>query len=339
MGISYLNQHMKLIATPKSMTSVRSSFTVKSSQFFLIILLSVSGILFGACTDDDLETVSEIKEEFSGIKTIEVDSEFLDVSYFGISGQSQVDLDATLRSNSKRRNELTYQVIGDKLKINVNTKGGVGSLKSEGSIKLTGPRNIKLEIVSGTGNMDINNVSGDEIKLEIGSGKINTKNINSSVIVLNGASGNVFAEDLTGNVFANISSGKIELKKIDGNVSVQGASGQIKLMSINGLVQANISTGSVELSEVKSLGRMEISSGNLFATATGLSSETSLKASSGNLYIQTPSNLSLFNFNITTGSGTARVGESVSTGVLNINNGSAHTIRGEVNSGKIEIVN
>jgi hypothetical protein len=77
----------------------------------------------------------------------------------------------------------------------------------------------------------------------------------------------------------------------------------------------------------------------VFATATGLSAETSLKASSGNIYIQTLSNLKNFNFNISSGSGLVRVGDSQSSGNLVINNGSANTIRGEVSSGKIEIVN
>ncbi|PRY84070.1 putative adhesin [Mongoliibacter ruber] len=304
-----------------------------------IAFLVFSIFLFGACAESDLETVAEIQEDFSGINVIEVDSEFLDVTYVGSSGQQLVNMNASLRSNSKRRNELVYQVIENKLKISVNTKGGIRSLRSEGSIVLTGPRNIKLEMQSGSGNLEVSNVTGTELKLEAGSGKIITKNINSPVIILNGASGNVFAEDLSGVVFANISSGQMELKRIDGNVNVQGASGQIKVMSVNGQVKANISFGNLELSEVKSLGRMEISSGKLFATATGLGSETSLKASSGEIYIQTPSNLSQFNFNITTGSGTARVGESVASGTLNINNGSSFTIRGEVNSGKIEIVN
>lgn len=321
------------------MASGRSFFSSTLPQINVFALLFLTAFFMGACTDSDLETVAEIQEEFSGVNTIEVDSEFLDVTYVGSSGQQQVTLNATLRSTSKRRNELSYQVVGDKLRISVNTKGGIGNLKSEGSIILSGPRNIKLEIESGSGNVDISNVTSPELKLEVGSGKITSKNISSPAIILNGASGSILAEDLSGLVFANISSGKIELKRVDGNVNVQGDSGEIKIMSVNGFVKANMSSGNLEFSEVKALGRIEISSGKLFATATGLSSETSLKATSGNIYIQTPSNLSQFNFNITTGSGTARVGERVSSGALNINNGASFTIRGEVNSGKIEIVN
>jgi formylmethanofuran dehydrogenase subunit C len=46
-----------------------------------------------------------------------------------------------------------------------------------------------------------------------------------------------------------------------------------------------------------------------------------------------------FNYNITTGSGKARVGTNQASGSLVINNGATSTIRGEVSSGKIEIEN
>lgn len=338
MAISYLNQHMKIQPTQKQMTSGRSFLAMKSTKSLWVVLTLFSALQF-SCTDSDLDTVVEIQEEFSDITSIEVDAEFLDVSYVGTSGQSQVSLSANVRSNSKRRNEVKYLVEGNKLKIEVNSKGGIRSLKSEGSIILTGPRNISLDLESGSGTIEVSNVTGQKTDLEAGSGKIIAKNINSSEIELEVASGSILAEDLTGKVSVEVASGKMEINRVDGNVTAQGASGQMKITAVNGTVKAGISSGNIEMSEIRSLGRVELSSGKLFATSTGLSAETSLKASSGTMYIQTPSNLSLFNFNITTGSGSARVGESVSSGTLNINNGSSFTIRGEVNSGKIEIVN
>ncbi|WP_373520743.1 hypothetical protein [Aquiflexum sp.] len=46
-----------------------------------------------------------------------------------------------------------------------------------------------------------------------------------------------------------------------------------------------------------------------------------------------------FIFNITNGSGKARVGTNQASGSLVIKNGAANTFRGEVSSGKIEIEN
>jgi hypothetical protein len=136
-----------------------------------------------------------------------------------------------------------------------------------------------------------------------------------------------------------LSSGNLELVRVDGDVDAENSSGQIKLSEINGIANVSVSSGKIVLSKVKALGKATLSSGQLFATETGLSAATSLKASSGNIYIQTMSDLKGFNFNISSGSGSVKVGDSRSSGNLVINNGSANTIRGEVNSGKIEIVN
>jgi hypothetical protein len=196
-----------------------------------------------------------------------------------------------------------------------------------------------LDLESGSGKVSAKDVVSNETNLLVGSGEIFAKNISSTLITLNSSSGKIFGEDITGKVSALVSSGNLELLRIEGNIDVEGSSGQTKLIDINGMVNVSVSSGKIELSKVKALGKATLSSGQLFATETGLSSATSLKASSGNIYIQSVSNLKDFNFNISSGSGLVRIGDSQSSGNLVINNGSPNTIRGEVSSGKIEIVN
>jgi hypothetical protein len=311
-----------------------------NNLFLLAFSLFLSFGLTG-CLDNNLEVVSDIQEDFSGITSIEVDGAFLEVEYQGETGKQDVSLDALLRSNSGKRHEIVFNVIdGNKLKISVKTNSGLsGNLRSEGYIRLTGPKAMLLDLETGSGKVSAKDVVSTETKLLVGSGEIFAKNISSTLISFNSSSGKVYGEDVTGKVSAVVSSGNLELVRVDGNIDAEGSSGQIKLTDINGMVNASNSSGKIELSKVKALGKVNLSSGQLFATETGLSAETSLKASSGNIYIQTSSNLKDFNFNISSGSGSVRVGDSQSSGNLVINNGSANTIRGEVNSGKIEIVN
>ncbi|WP_158856092.1 DUF4097 family beta strand repeat-containing protein [Lunatibacter salilacus] len=311
-------------------------------KFFnqLRLLVIVTAMLLTGCLDDNLSVVSEINEEFSGIKKIEVDGGFLEVEYIGESGMQDVSMDAVLRSNSDKRYEIIYNVDGETLKIEVKTSKGIsGNLKGEGTILLKGPRNILLDLESGSGSLSVQNVVSTETNMTVASGSIFAKNISATNIFLSSSSGLVKAEDLTGKLNAVVSSGKMEFSGIDGNIDADGSSGELKFNGINGVVNATISSGKIEMNNVRFLGKTHLTSGQLFATNSGLGAETSLKVSSGSIYIQTLSNLSNFNFNITTGSGIARVGSQQASGSLIINNGASNTIRGEVSSGKIEIEN
>ncbi len=315
-----------------------SHFLIKKMRLQLMVITMIP--MLSSCLDNNLTVVTEINEQFTGINAIEVDGAFLEVEYVGESGLQEVTMDVLLRSNSDKRYEIIHNVEGEKLRIEVKTNKGIaGNLKGEGHIRLKGPRNILVDMESGSGSLSVQNVVSTEAKLAVGSGSVIAKNISATNIFLTSSSGTVKAEALTGKLTAVVSSGKMEFSGIDGNIDVDGSSGEMKFTGINGLVNVNISSGKIEMNNVKFLGKAHLSSGQLFATNTGLSGETSLKVSSGSIYIQTLSNLGNFNFNITTGSGKARVGTNQASGSLVINNGAANTIRGEASSGKIEIEN
>jgi hypothetical protein len=313
----------------------------KVNLFFSHLILLVSLLILSSCLSDDLSVVSELNQDFEGITDVEVDGSFMEVQYVGESGKQVLNLNAVLRSNSDKKYEVKYRIVGSTLQVFIETNNRLfsGGAKGDGYIKLTGPRSMKLDLEAGSGSVDAQNIVSTQTKLQVGSGSVTAKNITSPQISLDVSSGTAKIEDITGLVKATVSSGKLEINRIDGDVDADGSSGQIILMDINGMVESNISSGKIEMTNVKSIGQINVSSGQLFATNSGLSPQTNLKASSGNIYIQTFSDLRSYNFNITAGSGTVRVGDSQSSGTLNINNGSAHTIRGEVGSGKIEIVN
>ncbi|RZS98080.1 DUF4097 family beta strand repeat-containing protein [Cecembia calidifontis] len=316
----------------------RSKIT-QSLRLFLIGLVLSS---LTSCLGDDLSVVSEIQQDFEGITKIEVDAEFLEVQYTGASGRQVLSLNAELRSNSNKKFEVKYRVVGSTLVVTVETNNRLfsGGAKGEGFIRLTGPRNMLLDLEADSGKVTVENVVSNSAEIEVGSGEIFVKNVAIPRLNVELVSGRGKLEDVLGDIEGNVSSGKLEIIRVEGNVEASVSSGEIILRDVTGLVTAQTSSGKIEMSNVRSIGSIYISSGQLFATNSGLSPQTALRASSGNIYIQTTSNLRDFNYNITVGSGSARVGTSQSTsGTLNINNGSSTTIRGEVGSGKIEIVN
>lgn len=317
---------------------IRSKITNVFRLFFLGLVLS----FLSSCLGDDLSVVSEIQQDFEGITKIEVDAEFLEVQYTGASGRQVLSLNAELRSNSNKKFEIKYRVVGSTLVVSVetNTRLFSGGARGDGFIRLSGPRNMLLDLKAGSGKVIIENVVSPEAEIEVGSGEINVKNVAIPRLNLDLVSGRGKIEDVLGNIKVNVSSGKLEVLRVEGNVEAESASGEVIFKGVAGLIKAQTSSGKIEFANVRSIGEISVSSGQLFATNSGLSPQTALRASSGNIYIQTTSNLRDFNYNITIGSGTARVGTSQSTsGTLNINNGSSNTIRGEVGSGKIEIVN
>lgn len=314
---------------------------IKMKSRILLPLMGLMAVLsLNSCLNNDLSIVSEINEEFSNITEIEVDGEFLDVSYEGQTGKLNVTLEALLRANSDKRHTIGFDVVGSKLIVKLDSKnGGWGKYNSEGYIRLTGPKVMEVKLKVGSGSLTAKDITGVSPQFVAGSGNIQVSRVVGADISINSSSGVTTAADLAGKVGVTISSGRIDIQRVDGSIDAEASSGEIKLTDINGLVNTTVSSGKIELLRVLAIGKGQISSGQIFATSTGLSPSTNLKSSSGNIYIQTGSRLKDFNFNITAGSGSVRVGDSQSSGNLVINNGAAHTIRGEVSSGKIEIVN
>ncbi len=318
----------------KKASIYRKSKLMTGITFIIILALATS------CLNAELQIVSDIQEDFQGISKVEVNGASLEVVYIGQQGKGTVSLDALSKSNSSNGNKINFSVTGDKLIVTVNSSGGLGlNRKSEGYIYLTGPSEMEVDLEVGSGMLRAENVMADQVILSVGSGELRAKKIDAQSIRLSSSSGTLIGEELTGEVNASVSSGKMNLSQITGNLKADGSSGEMKFENVLGLVNASISSGNMEMNHIQALGRITLSSGRVVAKDAGLSDKTFLKASSGSFSIQTPSNLNAFNFDISAGSGTANVGESQSVGSLKINNGSPHTIVGDVGSGKIEIVN
>jgi lia operon protein LiaG len=299
--------------------------------------LLVLGAL-SSCIGDDPEVVSDVEENFTGIKSISVEGAFLDVSYEGTSSGEVVHLDALLKANTNSRAKINYEVKGDKLIIEVKSLGG-SNRKSEGFIQLVGPENITLDLGVSSGSLQVEKVKNNSTTLRASSGTIQAKDLNSLNIIFSTSSGELVGEDLTGKVTAAYSSGQVYFSRITGNLKSEGSSGNIIVQSLSGKIDAKASSGKIDIENVNELGKLLVSSGSIVGRQAGLGPGTELTASSGNISIQTNSVLAQFNYDLAASSGSVKVGDSQSPGVLKINNGAAHTVKGLVGSGKIQIVN
>jgi hypothetical protein len=314
----------------------------KSKLGLQLGLIVVSGFLLVSCFKPEKTVTHDYEETFQGIKEIELEGKFLEVTYEGKSGESEVYLNGFLEAAESSGMEITYRQSGSKLKIEVIGDLEIGwnfGNQTDGYISLTGPEDIKLNLVNGSGSIEVLNVVHNIIDLKVNSGSIKATSLDVENINLNASSGSIKGEALTGNIKANVNSGGIAFKEIEGDVEAKASSGSIKMEDVMGVVDATVNSGSIKLIDVTELGELSASSGSVNVENSGLGSKTSLEANSGSISIQTPSDLKAFNYNLKANSGSVKVGNHDSGKELELDNGASSTIRGKVSSGSIRIVN
>lgn len=300
-------------------------------------------LLVTSCYSPEKTETKEYEETFSGVKEIEVDGRFLEVSYEGRSGEESVFLSAFLEVPENRGFELKYRKSGSKLKIELvgdsSFSGWNFGTKMDGFITLIGPEEIKLDLTCSSGSVDVMSVQHDQINLKANSGSIKLMGIEVGKGTVSASSGSIRGEGLSGNFTCQVNSGSIRLKDLFGDINAKASSGSVKLEDVQGKVDAKVNSGSIRLSNVKELGEISASSGSIRADNSGFGESSSFQASSGNVKIQTSSNLDDFNFDLKANSGNVKVGNQSGSKSLKIDNNSDHTVKGKVSSGSIRISN
>ncbi len=310
------------------------------NTFKITLVCLVTGIFLGGCHPPEKTVIKDYEESFDGITEIEVEGRFLEVSYEGRENDREVYLSGYMEIPESSGMEIRYRKSGSKLKVEVlgETHSGWGN-QYKGYISLTGPENIKLNVQNNSGTIDILNVVHQEINLKVNSGSIKAQGLEVDRINMRASSGSIKAEDLTGKVTCEVNSGQISLRQVSGDVEAKGSSGSLKFEDVQGRVQAKVNSGSMNFMNVAELGEITVSSGSVKAENSGLGSSTNFKANSGNIRIQTPSDLEAFNYELTANSGSIKVGDHSGKKKLTIRNNADYTITGRVSSGSLKIEN
>ena len=280
----------------------------------------------------------DTKKNYPGIKRIEVESGWLNVSYTGGSG-SEVNLEAYLESNDTNQ-DIVFVTVGDVLKITHTRKQNNYSwnTKNKGYVHITGPENISLDFRGSSGNITVENVANENTSLRVSSGNIKATNLKGN-LVIKASSGNLTVNGIDGDVSAAITSGNGKFYSVSGDLDYQSTSGNLEADGVAGEVNVGLTSGSAKINNVGQLGTLKFTSGNVRATNAGLGQNTSFTGTSGNFRVQTNSNLKAYNFNLKASSGNLKVG-GINTGkTLQIDNGSSYWVKGNITSGNITIDN
>ena len=278
------------------------------------------------------------KKAYSGIKQIEIESGWLNVTYKG-GAASEVNVEAYLESNNSDQ-DIIFVTVGDVLKISHARKQNNynWNTKNKGYLNITGPEGIALDVRGSSGNVIVENVSNDNTSLRVSSGNITATNITGDLSI-SATSGNLTADGVSGNVSSGLTSGNGNFYKVKGDLNYESTSGSLDADGVDGEINVKLTSGNAKINNAGPLGTLQFTSGNMRATNVGLGPNTKFSGTSGNFRVQTSSDLKSYNFSLKASSGNLKVG-SVNTGKsLEIDNGSPNWIRGNISSGNITIEN
>lgn len=286
-----------------------------------------------------MKTIVDTNKTFSGITKVEVSGGAIEIAYQG-ENVTEVTVDAFLESNNHEQ-DIIFVKVGNVLKVSHEVKyhsSGWNNTRTKGHIKITGPKEMELEMTAGSGRIHAAQVNAEQIRLSVGSGKITANDLIGNIQVKAG-SGNIQLHQIEGEVDGKVGSGSAEIRDIKGNVTYNSSSGRLVASNIDGKVEVGLTSGNAKLNNITALGPIKLTSGNINAQNVGLDASSGFYGTSGNFNIQTHSNLNDFNFQLNSTSGNLTVGNSRSRRTLSIDNGSAHQIKGNITSGNITIQN
>ena len=306
--------------------------TLYTKLSLAILLLLIASAAFAQ------NVIVDTKKSYPGIKRIEVDGGWLNVTYKG-GTSSEVNVEAYLESNDDDQ-DIIFVTIGDVLKINHQRQQNNYSWnsKNKGYITISGPENIDLDLKGSSGNITVDKVSGENTSLKVSSGNVTASNLKGNLNI-KATSGNLNVSEVEGNVNGGLTSGNANFLNIKGNVDYESTSGSVDADGVTGEINVSLTSGNAKLNNIGKLGVIQFTSGNIRATNAGLGENTRFSGTSGNFNVQTPSNLKEFNFSLKASSGNLKVGGSSAGKTLELDNGAATWVKGNISSGNITIVN
>jgi len=177
---------------------------------------------------------------------------------------------------------------------NLNLSTGGGNISSKGTIYgkvdiATGGGNIdlndvgdKLTVSTGGGNISVGKVDG-ETELSTGGGNINVKDVNSKLEVSTGG-GNISIGNIGGKGEVSTAGGNISVGKVSGSAELNTAGGNINLDGATGKVEANTAGGNISLENISGSIEANTAGGNIYADLTPMDkSHSEFNTASGDI--------------------------------------------------------
>jgi DUF4097 and DUF4098 domain-containing protein YvlB len=235
--------------------------------------------------DAAADPVEEIFK-YSGVRELKVDASLFNVQVSGYNGDTVEGL-IIVPQNYIRKNsvEVLHSKKGSVLEILVKTKKvRVPASTEDKIIKIRVPEDIKVDLMTSSGDIEIEDIKTYDIRLKSSSGDIDITNC-SGPLNIKSSSGKQSVKEVTGDISAETSSGKQFYEGITGSIVAVSSSGDI---TIDG------QTGTLDL---------RASSGDLIGRDVYLKSNSSFSTSSGRIGFEFNNEFDEFSFDLKSSSG------------------------------------
>ncbi|WP_372644881.1 DUF4097 family beta strand repeat-containing protein [Ancylomarina sp.] len=301
-------------------------------------LLLLAGILFMPFCGNSQTTYAEADAKYDGIKRVEVQGRFADVKILGTE-EDAVDFKGIIRGKlmGSKDFEIKHHREGSTLMVWIEAPRSImGRFEAQLSFKV--PYSMDLDITNSSGDIYIEEIVAEQMKLKATSGDIEIKNIEtlltttttSGDLEINYLKGSISAASTSGDqnfshIRASIStvatSGDLSFLNVVGDLSTRTTSGDLQFEDIEGRV-SNISTsGNLNIYKAKTILDLSTTSGDISGDGIELIGDSKFKSTSGDVSIDFNNNIDEMSFDLSASSGDLRAGSRSADRKLYMKNG------------------
>lgn len=282
------------------------------TKFLSLVLFILSGFLFLSIASDKEKTFNVTKGD-----KLEVSVSNGNVS-LSIWSKDQAYIKA-INIDEDDLNKLKIEQIGNKvlvefkgqdsddfyLEISIPTHLNIDVSSGAGNIFVNGNTSGKVEISTGGGNINLNDV-GDKLSVSTGGGNVSAGNINGESEISTGGGnisigdiknkaeistggGNISIGNIGGSGEVSTAGGNISVGKVSGNAELSTAGGNINLDGASGKVETNTAGGNINLKNISGSIEANTAGGNIYAELIPTANTNSeLNTAGGDINLKIP---------------------------------------------------
>jgi len=244
-----------------------------SSNMLKLSLVATSLFLFSGCVIHtgsfkgeraNVHLDERLSLPASTLNAFDIDVGAGDLSIIGVEGQTDIKVEADIRTNENRDYELTLVKRGSRAELVAHHNAHFGFYNGDSPrihLVVTMPPQLKLDIEDGSGDLSVRNINAS-VTLEDGSGTATLSNINGAVTI-DDDSGDLFVRNVVGALEIEDGSGELEVESIAGDVSVVDGSGDLSITNTTGKVIIDDGSGDIDVLSTGSLQIIDAGSGDL----------------------------------------------------------------------------
>ena len=248
----------------------------------------------------DSKTLIMTDTVFSGIKSIEVNSSFSDISIRTNDGdktalnfsipenddQKKSQRKKVNAKNNEQQQQIFFEIKDSNLIVTINCKEKIirRSDKDLQSYYLdfTLPKNTDVTINNRSGDVFMNGIEGSHCTIFSTMGNISTEN-SSTKLDLKSNIGEISVETNNGPVSINSTLGDVSLKNINGDLNIENSSGDISVQNIIGNSQVKTSLGDQNFSHIT--GEINSKSSSGYVEIIQMKGNLNISSSLGDIFL------------------------------------------------------